>query len=106
MLVASAQASAAADGALDQMSAGFGVFLDWVLEAANAAGLLRVADPPTLVRLLFGAMTRAGLLIASSADPMATRDAVGGSAASPSRCVRWLAMAPRSSGSPYGKYPE
>jgi AcrR family transcriptional regulator len=47
------------------------------LEAATAAGLLRVEDPPTLVRLLFGAMTRAGLLIASSPDPKATRDAVG-----------------------------
>ena len=114
MLVASAKASAAAGGALEQMEAGFGVFLDWVLEpevqrilvtdapavlglarfvelderyaldaavqaieAANAAGLLRVADPPTLVRLLFGAMTRAGLLIASAPDPKATRDAVG-----------------------------
>ncbi len=114
MLVASTAASAAANGALEQMAAGFGVFLDWVLEpevqrilvtdapavlglarfvelderhaldaavqaieAANAAGLLQVADPPTLVRLLFGAMTRAGLLIASSPDPKATRDAVG-----------------------------
>jgi AcrR family transcriptional regulator len=114
MLVASAEASAAADGALEQMAAGFGVFLDWVLEpevqriivtdapavlglarfielderyalapavealqAATAAGMLRVEDPPTLVRLLFGAMTRAGLLIASSPDPKATRDAVG-----------------------------
>jgi hypothetical protein len=47
------------------------------LEEANASGLLRVEDPPTLVRLLFGAMTRAGLLIASSPDPKATRDAVG-----------------------------
>jgi hypothetical protein len=35
-----------------------------------------VADPPTLARLLFGALTRAGLLIASSAEPKATRDAV------------------------------
>jgi AcrR family transcriptional regulator len=114
MLVASAEAAAAADGPLDQMAAGFGVFLDWVLEpevqrilitdgpavlgqarfielderyalepavqgieAANAAGLLQVPDPPTLVRLLFGAMTRGGLLIASSPDPQATRDAVG-----------------------------
>jgi AcrR family transcriptional regulator len=114
MLVASAEASAAADGALEQMAAGFGVFLDWVLEpevqriivtdapavlglarfielderyalapavealqAATAAGMLRVEDPPTLVRLLFGAMTRAGLLIASSPDPKTTRDAVG-----------------------------
>jgi AcrR family transcriptional regulator len=114
MLVASADASAAADGALEKMAAGFGVFLDQVLEpevqriivtdgpavlglarfielderyalapavealeAATAAGLLRVEDPQTLVRLLFGAMTRAGLLIASSPDPKATRDAVG-----------------------------
>jgi len=46
------------------------------LEAANEAGALHVADPPTLARLLFGAMTRAGLLIASSAEPTATRDAV------------------------------
>lgn len=114
MLAASAEASAAADGALEQMEAGFGVFLDQVLEpevqriivtdapavlglarfielderyalapavealeAATAAGVLRVEDPPTLIRLLFGAMTRAGLLIASSPDPIATRDAVG-----------------------------
>ena len=113
MLVASVEASAAAGGALEQMAAGFGVFLDQVLEpevqriiitdapavlglarfvelderyalapavealeAATAAGVLRVDDPPTLVRLLFGAMTRAGLLIASSPDPKATRDAV------------------------------
>ena len=46
------------------------------LEAANASGLLRIGDPRTLVLLLFGAMTRAGLLIASSPDPKATRDAV------------------------------
>jgi AcrR family transcriptional regulator len=114
MLAASAEASAVADGALEKMMAGFGVFLDQVLEpevqriivtdgpavlglarfielderyalapavealeAATAAGLLRVEDPQTLVRLLFGAMTRAGLLIASSPDPKATRDAVG-----------------------------
>ncbi len=114
MLAASAEAYDAADGALEKMAAGFGVFLDWVLEppvqrilvtdgpavlglarfvelderyalepavaaleAANAAGLVRVEDPATLIRLLFGAMTRAGLLIASSPDPRATRDAVG-----------------------------
>jgi AcrR family transcriptional regulator len=47
------------------------------LAAATASGLLRVEDPQTLVLLLFGAMTRAGLLIASSPDPKATRDAVG-----------------------------
>lgn len=46
------------------------------LEAANESGALRVDDPQTLARLLFGAMTRAGLLIASSAQPKATRDAV------------------------------
>jgi AcrR family transcriptional regulator len=114
MLVASAEAAAAAGSPLEMLAAGFGVFLDWVLEpdvqrilvtdapavlglarfvelderyavepavqaleAANAAGLLQVEDPQTLVRLLFGAMTRAGLLIASAADPKETRDAVG-----------------------------
>jgi AcrR family transcriptional regulator len=114
MLIASAEAAAAAEGALEMLEAGFGVFLDRVLEpemqrilvtdgpavlglarfvelderyalepsvqalaAANASGLVRVDDPQTLVLLLFGAMTRAGLLIASSPDPKATRDAVG-----------------------------
>jgi AcrR family transcriptional regulator len=47
-----------------------------VMEAANASGTLTIEDPPTLARLLFGALTRAGLLIASSDDPVATRDAV------------------------------
>jgi AcrR family transcriptional regulator len=46
------------------------------LEAANETGALRVADPATLARLLLGALTRAGLLIASSEEPRATRDAV------------------------------
>jgi len=46
------------------------------LTAANESGALHVADPPTLARLLFGALTRAGLLIASSPEPKATRDAV------------------------------
>src|SRR5215475_13650923 len=46
------------------------------LTAANEAGALRVDDPPTLARLLLGALTRAGLLIAGSAEPAATRDAV------------------------------
>jgi AcrR family transcriptional regulator len=114
MLVATAEASAAAESTLEMLNAGFGVFLDWVLEpavqrilvtdgpavlglarfvelderyalepavqaleAANASGLLQVEDPRTLVLLLFGAMTRAGLLIAGSPDPIATRDAVG-----------------------------
>jgi AcrR family transcriptional regulator len=114
MLVATATAATAAQSALELLDAGFGVFLDWVLEptvqriivtdgpavlglarfvelderyaleptvhaleAANAAGQLRVEDPQTLALLLFGAMTRAGLLIASSPDPKATRDTVG-----------------------------
>jgi AcrR family transcriptional regulator len=46
------------------------------LTAANAAGTLRVDDPPTLARLLLGALTRAGLLVAGSAEPAATREAV------------------------------
>jgi AcrR family transcriptional regulator len=46
------------------------------LELANESGALRVPDPPMLARLLFGALTRAGLLIASSPEPTATRDAV------------------------------
>jgi AcrR family transcriptional regulator len=46
------------------------------LDQANAAGTFVIEDPPMLARLLFGAVTRAGLLIASSADPVATRDAV------------------------------
>jgi len=110
-----ASMSAGEDGSdiVDLLIAGFGVFLDKVLEpevqrilltdapavlglerfielderyafpatvaaltAANKAGILRVDDPPTLARLLLGALTRAGLLIAGSADPAATRDAV------------------------------
>jgi AcrR family transcriptional regulator len=47
-----------------------------MLEAANDSGALAVDDPPTLAKLLFGSLTRAGLLIASSPDPTATRDAV------------------------------
>lgn len=46
------------------------------LEAANESGAMRVAHPATLARLLLGALTRAGLLIASSPEPRATRDAV------------------------------
>ncbi len=46
------------------------------LQAATDSGALRVDDPGTLARLLLGALTRAGLLIASSAQPKATRDAV------------------------------
>ncbi len=46
------------------------------LQAATDLGALRVDDPGTLARLLLGALTRAGLLIASSPQPKATRDAV------------------------------
>jgi AcrR family transcriptional regulator len=113
LLAASIAAAAGAANAIDLLAAGFGAFLDKVLEpevqriiitdapavlglarftelderyayaatvaaleAANASGALRVEDPPTLARLLLGALTRAGLLIASSPEPAATRDAV------------------------------
>ncbi len=46
------------------------------LEATNDAGALVIDDPQTLALLLFGALTRADLLIASSPEPTATRDAV------------------------------
>jgi AcrR family transcriptional regulator len=46
------------------------------LEAAEASGSLRADDPPTLARLLLGMLTRGGMLIASSSDPVATRDSV------------------------------
>jgi AcrR family transcriptional regulator len=59
---------------LDERDAFAGIVA--VLDAATAAGALEVADPQTLARLLLGALTRAGMLIASSADPLATRDAV------------------------------
>jgi hypothetical protein len=45
------------------------------LRAAAAAGALRADDPEIMARLLLGALTRAGMLIASSAEPRATRDA-------------------------------
>lgn len=46
------------------------------LEAAARSGRLRADDPPTLARLLLGMLTRGGMLIASAADPVATRDSV------------------------------
>jgi AcrR family transcriptional regulator len=113
MMEASLQASAGATDAIELLTAGFGVFLDKVLEPevqrilisdgpavlgltrfielderhafeatvaaleiATAQGVLNVEDPQTLARLLFGTLTRAGLLIASSAEPERTRDAV------------------------------
>jgi AcrR family transcriptional regulator len=47
------------------------------LQAAAAAGTLHVEDPETLARLLLGALTRGGMLIANSPQPTRTRDAVG-----------------------------
>jgi AcrR family transcriptional regulator len=46
------------------------------LEIAAGSGSLRADDPPTLARLLLGMLTRGGMLIASAADPVATRDSV------------------------------
>jgi AcrR family transcriptional regulator len=46
------------------------------LEAAAASGKLRAEDPSTLARLLLGAMTRGAMLIAGSAEPAQTRNAV------------------------------
>ena len=46
------------------------------LRAASAAGQLEVEDPGTIARLLLGALVRGGMLIASSAEPGRTRDAV------------------------------
>jgi AcrR family transcriptional regulator len=113
LLAASVSAGADGGDVVDLLIAGFGAFLDKVLEpevqrilltdapavlglprfielderhafpatvaaltAASEQGTLRVHDPPTLARLLLGALTRAGLLIAGSAEPAATRDAV------------------------------
>ena len=92
MLVTSTEASAAADGALEQIVAGFGVFLDQVLEPEVQRIL--VTDGPAVLGLArfielderyaleraveaIEAANAAGLLIASSPDPKATRDAVG-----------------------------
>jgi AcrR family transcriptional regulator len=113
LLAASIAAAAEAADAVGVLAAGFGAFLDKMLEPevqriivtdapavlglarftelderyglaatvaalelANESGALHVPDPPMLARLLFGALTRAGLLIASSPEPTATRDAV------------------------------
>jgi AcrR family transcriptional regulator len=46
------------------------------LGAAAARGFLVVEDPDTLARLLLGALTRGGMLIANSPQPHETRDAV------------------------------
>lgn len=44
------------------------------LQAAGAAGHLHVDDTDTIARLLLGALTRAGMLIANAADPKQARD--------------------------------
>jgi AcrR family transcriptional regulator len=49
------------------------------LTAASEAGSISVDDPETITRLLLGALTRGAMLIAGSADPMATRHAVAAS---------------------------
>jgi AcrR family transcriptional regulator len=46
------------------------------LDAAAHSGALRADDPQTLATLLLGMLTRGGMLIASSAEPVATRNAV------------------------------
>jgi AcrR family transcriptional regulator len=46
------------------------------LEAAASEGALRAEDPQTLATLLLGMLTRGGMLIASSTEPVATRNAV------------------------------
>jgi AcrR family transcriptional regulator len=47
-----------------------------LLQSATEAGRMSVQDPETMARLLLGALTRGGMLIASSSDPQATHDAV------------------------------
>ncbi len=46
------------------------------LRAATDVGELQVDDPETVARLLLGALTRGGMLIAGSPDPRRTRDEV------------------------------
>jgi AcrR family transcriptional regulator len=46
------------------------------LKAAAQVGTVVVEDPETTTRLLLGALTRGAMLIASSSDPLRTRDAV------------------------------
>jgi AcrR family transcriptional regulator len=46
------------------------------LRAATAAGQLSVEDPETIARMLLGALVRGAMLIAGSAEPARTRNAV------------------------------
>jgi AcrR family transcriptional regulator len=56
----------------------FAVIVHALTEAAET-GAVSVDDPETMTRLLLGALTRGAMLIASSADPVATRHAVAAS---------------------------
>jgi AcrR family transcriptional regulator len=47
-----------------------------LLQSATEAGRMSVPDPETMARLLLGALTRGGMLIAGSPDPHTTRDTV------------------------------
>lgn len=49
------------------------------LQAASAAGAIRMADPETVTRLLLGALTRGAMLIANSDNPVTTQHAVSDS---------------------------
>jgi len=46
------------------------------LQVATAAGQMSVAEPEIVARLLLGALVRGGMLIAGSAEPGQTKDAV------------------------------
>jgi len=62
------------------------------LRSAATSGALRADDPETLARLLLGALTRGGMLIANSPEPRETRDAV---ARSIRALLHGLSVAPR-----------
>lgn len=47
-----------------------------IIQSAVDAGTLEVDEPETLARLWMGVLTRGGMLIASSLDPVRTRDEV------------------------------
>ena len=48
----------------------------FALESAVNGGRLKVEDPPTLTRLLLGALTRGAMLVANSDEPERTRQSV------------------------------
>ena len=53
----------------------FGVIVV-ALRAANEEGTLRVEDPEIVTRFLLGALRRGAMLVATSPNPVDTRDAV------------------------------